>query len=128
MQVFPDAFPNLFLLRPCTLTFAHNNDQREFHKFPLLLSAEFWASSCPRVPPQSQVHQRSLCGTECARRHTGTRRLAARPLCAAAALLTLMNGECAPPCHAHGCHGHADGEDGEGDGKADGVDGGDNGS
>ena len=89
--------------------------------------------SCSQLsfgPPvaQGSLHSPRFTGTECARRHTGTRRLAARPLCAAAALLTLMNGECAPPCHAHGCHGHAGGEDGEGDGKADGVDGGDNGS
>merc|ERR1719400_2535558 len=61
MQVFPDAFPNSLLLRPCTLTSAPNNDQREVHKFSLLLSAEFWASSCPRVPPQSQVDQRRVC-------------------------------------------------------------------
>ena len=41
-----------------------------------------------------------------------------------ALLLTLMNGECAPPCHAHACHGQqSDGKaaaDGKDDDDADG--------
>ena len=61
--------------------------------------------------------------TKCSRSDDGQTATGCAPLCAAAALLTLMNGECAPPCHAHGCHGQPDGKPGEDGGKAgDGTD------
>ena len=95
-----------------------------FTCFALVLTAEFWASWCPHsarggpdtqkgpTPKSSQLDDGQT-ATGCA------------PLCAAAAPLTLMNGECAPPCHAHGCcHGQQpDGRPGEDDGGRDGGDG-----
>ena len=100
-----------------------NMTKGNFTCFALLLTAEFWASWCPlsargalpqkRPTPKSSRPDDGQTATGCA------------PLCAAAAPLTLMNGECAPPCHAHGCcHGQQpDGRPGEEDGGGDGGDG-----
>ena len=112
--------------------------------FCFLLTAEFqqaprspWVPEvalpqCPRLKREaglSQKRRRHEAVLSC--RTVGPRLLGccARALCAAAAtpLLTLMNGECAPPCHAHACHGQqpdgkagggADVNDGGADGKA----------